>query len=230
MTQAETNPRTPKVNPQTQQWVVLAVLGAALLAGAGLVYWFVFDSSPRSRTITVDPATQTPTKRQTYAAVPGVTRNGTADWSIRGQVGGVRMKRQNDGKYDMDYWFVSGFSPAMEKPMLIGAAVRATRDDAMAKEWKITPAQQKDIRSSLAKVTSPKLSGDDRETITKAFTAYLSANDPSTRMDLQKKLLAQVDEIVKAKIESANAALDQKIQELHRILSSEQIDKMVKKG
>ena len=216
--------------PQAQQWIVIAALAACLLVGGGIVYWFVFGGPSKTRIVKVDPATQKPAARprQLAANVPGITRIRENDWTARGVAGAVRIKRGGNGALDFDYWFVTGFSPSREQIELISAAQRATRDDAMAADWGITKDQLKQVRKALA-ISAPKLTSEERAALGEEFQQYLNASEPAARTEAQRKFTAKLDEVVKAKLQPSQEALDQKVRELKQILSADQVNKMTQK-
>ena len=156
--------------------------------------------------------------------MPGVTRLGNERWNVRGSVGYVDIKRSGD-KYHFDYNFVSGYQPS---PLLL-AASRATKDDAMAKEWGVTKDQAKIIRAEFDSNPSFDLTAGETSTLSAIWERYLAAADVSARGAASKDMQQKIDEIVKAKLDRANEALQRNERKIREILSPESLDKMVKK-
>jgi hypothetical protein len=220
----DTTPTTSSNSPDLRQWIILAALAACLIIGGGIVYWFVFAGGSSVSTVKVDPAKQKPRAMPRSPEMPGVTRLGTERWSVRGSVGSIDIKRSGE-KYHFDYNFVSGYQPS---PLLL-AASRATRDDAMAKEWGVTRDQRKMIRAEFDSNPSFDLTAGEVSMLNAIWERYLAATDVSARGAASKDLQQKIDEIVKGKLDHANEALQRNERKIREILSPESLDKMVKK-
>jgi hypothetical protein len=224
---------------EVNQRVIIAALVVALLFGAGIVYWFVFGSSPRSRQVKIDPSQPT----MPFPGGGGMTRiarppplpiqklddNG---WIVRGNTGGMRVQRDAaaPGAFKFTYFF-TGYRPPADALALWSAQARAIKDQAMAKEWGITPEQVKQLKA--AKFGGPpgaKPTPADRQAIEGLWGSYVSATDGAARMDLQKKLIDKLDESAKAGVEAAKKAVSEHADRLRQILKPEQVAKMTKPG
>ena len=204
--------------------MIIAALAVSLIIGGGIVYWFVFSGGSSVSTVKVDPAMQKPRARPRSPEMPGVTRLGAERWNVRGTVGSVDIKRSGE-KFQFDYQFVSGYQPSV----LLLAASRATRDDAMAKEWGITRNQAKQIRAEFDKNADFNLTSSEITSLRVIWERYLAATENSARATASKDMQQKIDEIVKGKLDRANESLARNERIIREILSPESIDKMVKK-
>src|SRR5688500_1131 len=85
---------TKGLTPQQRTMVGVGALVLCLLVGGGIVYWFLFGTTPKQRTVTVDPAQQTPGMgsgpmvRTPPRRPQMIVREDDKSWIARGTSGG----------------------------------------------------------------------------------------------------------------------------------------------
>src|SRR5205809_8146685 len=91
------------LSPKARTAIAVAALALCLIVGAGVVWWLLIGSSPKRRTVSVDPAKQgvimpggagfrmAPQVRP--RDLRGVNRTGENDWFVRGETAAMRVSR-----------------------------------------------------------------------------------------------------------------------------------------
>src|SRR5439155_13383993 len=110
------------LSPKAKQGIAIGALAFCLIVGAGIVWWFLLGSSPKRRSVTVNPAQQTPTMLGggiRYAPQPrnvrGVNRMGDNEWFVRGDSGAMRVSKGSDGSYRFAFTFPNGLNLSREQ-------------------------------------------------------------------------------------------------------------------
>ena len=219
-----------------QQRVVIGALVAALLLGGGIIYWFVFASGPRTKQVKVDPKSpgalvgRGGMTRMPQLPPAAIEKTDDNNWIVRGNTGGMRVQRGATGKFKFNYFFAS-FRPPPEALALWSAQRRALHDQAMAKEWEITPDQLKQLKAlKLDGSPAPKPSPADQQAVEGLWASYVSTTDGASRMDLQKKIVEKLDESAKSSVDAARQSVSDHADKLKQILTPDQVTKMTKPG
>src|SRR5215213_9754767 len=114
----EAEPKPKGLSPQARTYIGVGALVLCLIIGAGIVWFFLFGSSPKKRQVMVDP-------NQQAAALPGVpgirfvprqardqrgvNKLGDDAWYVRGETGSVRINRNAAaGTYNLNYSLPGG--------------------------------------------------------------------------------------------------------------------------
>jgi hypothetical protein len=235
-------PRTPMpevqqpqgLSPKARTWIAVGALAFCLIVGAGIVWFFLLGSSPKRRTVTVDPAQQTPTMPggggvrfapQRPRDMRGVNKINNSEWLVRGDAGTVRINKTSDGTYKLAFAFPKGLNLASEQIKLMAGRYRILADPAMAKDWKVTDDQVEKLKKiEIGGALQP--SATDQSTIRQLWDGYTRASDGPSKMDAQKKLTEKLDAIAKANLDSARTLYSQKIEQIKQVLTSEQVQKI----
>ena len=227
-------PAEPQQRPGlTQQQRTLIAAGGllvCLLVGAGIVYWLLFGSSPKRKTVQVDPAKQGPAAREIRVPqrrdVPGIYQAGD-EWVIRAQQGEMRVGKGAARAADPRFRFLQ-LKLAPEQVTLLAARVRILSDEAMAAEWKVTPDQKARLTALQVGQSLMNPSSSQREELWRLWTAFDKASGAQAKMEAQKKLLEKLDEVTKNLIEPTRQQFAQRLDEMKRILTAEQIQVITK--
>lgn len=209
----------------------LGGLALCLILSGGVIWWYFIGSSPARSQVTVDPKDQT----WGFAGGRGAQRIRPRDiipagkdaWLVRGADGQMKVTN-NSGMYELgSFSYVGGLKVSQEQIALLTARWRILRDAAMAKAWGVTPKQ----RSALAKL---KGSGNfdptsqQRVALNLGFMDYIQASDEPTRVDKKASLLNQLDDLARQSFPASHDAYVQRADEIRKILTADQIKKILK--
>jgi hypothetical protein len=221
-------PEKKGMDPKTQQAIAVVALIFALLVGGGIVYWFLFGSKPTARTVTVDPKQQTVANAGMRMARPprpanGVEVTGENAWQARSPNATININKGPDGIYQFNYSFA--IKPSPDQLQIALARWRIINDAAMAREWNATPEQ-------IAQLKAIKPSGGaqpsqaDREAIRVLWNGYMEAVASDAKTTAAKKLTDKLEEVAKASMGPAKAAYADRVEQVKRILTPEQLAKI----
>ena len=239
MTVEYRNPTEPVTNkgmdPKTRTAIAVAGLLACLLVGAGIVYWLLFGSSPKRRVVQVDPAEQAaasrnPTIRMTPQRrdAPGIVRT-EDEWIVRGTTGEMRMRHNAGAAADPAYRFPDGLKLPPEQVSLLAGRFRILHDEAMAKEWKVTPQQADKLRALQIGGSGMNPTPQQRDELWKLWKQYEGASGGQGKMEAQKKLITRLDDVAKSLFEPARQQYTAKLDEIKKILTPEQVETITKR-
>jgi hypothetical protein len=227
MTQIEyKKPATP-MSPQTRQAIGIGGLVLCLLIGGGIVYWFLFGSTPSRREVAVD-ANQPINMRGRQMPTPRVSKTGAKDWAVRGDAGMMRVTQTGSGNdYKFNFGFQTGLLGLKQSQInLIAGRFRILNDAAMAKAWNITPEQLDKLKKiDLGGGGALKPSDPDRAEIRKLWADFQSASDKS---EPQKKLVDKLDTIARNNLDASKKTILDRIEQISKILTAEQLEKISK--
>jgi hypothetical protein len=220
----------PPLTPQTRQAIIVAALVGCLIVGGGIVYWMLFGSSPKRRTVEVDPSKQTIVAPRPQARIRpreprGVMREGN-DWVIRGTTGEMRVPPNPDG---VTFRFPEGLKLPQDQVTLISSRWRILNDEAMAAEWGVTAEQKEKLGKMKIAQGGMSTTADQRQALRQLWDAYNKAGAGQGKTDAQKALTDKLDEIAKSSFEADRKAFGERLDEMKRILSPEQIEKITKR-
>ena len=227
MTQLEYKKPAPPMSPQTRQMIGIGGLVLCLLIGGGIVYWFLFGSTPSRREVTVD-ANQPINLRGRQMVMPRVNRTGANDWSVQGDVGVMRVTQAVAGKENkFNFGFKSGSLGLKQSEInLVAGRFRIISDAAMAKAWNITPEQLDKLKKiDLGGGGALKPSDPDRAEIRKLWDDFQSASDKGPA---QKKLVDKLDTIARSNLDASKKTILDRIEQIRQILTAEQVEKISK--
>jgi hypothetical protein len=210
------------MSPQTRQAIGIGALVLCLLIGGGIVYWFLFGSTPSRNEVAIDP-NQPVNLRGREMPMPRVSKTGAKDWAVQGDAGVMRVTQA--GK---DYKFNFGFQSrllGLTQPQinLIAGRFRILNDAAMARAWKITPEQLEKLKKIDLGSGALRPSDQDRAAIRKLWDDFQSASDKGPA---QKKLLDKLDTIARSNLEASKKAILERIEQIRQILTAEQVEKI----
>jgi hypothetical protein len=224
-----------QMTPKTRTAIAITALVACLLIGGGIVYWLLFGSSPKRRVVQVDPqeqaaAVRTPVMRmaQPRRDVPGIVRVDD-EWIVRSQTGEMRLRDKAAGAADPVYRFPEGLKLPPEQVSLLAGRFRMLHDEAMAREWKVTPQQVEKLRSLQIGGSGMNPSPPQREELWKLWKQYNTASGGQAKIDAQKKLIEKLEETAKALFEPARKQYTAKLEEIKTILTPEQVQMITKR-
>ena len=231
-------PETPakkQMNPQTRTAIAVGALLACLVIGGGIVYWLLFASSPRGkRSVQVKPeeqaaAVRTPVVRmQQRRDIPGVVKVDD-EWIVRSTTGEMRLRDKASSAADPVYRFPDGLKLPPEQVSLLAGRFRMLHDDAMAKEWQVTPQQVEKLRSLQIGGSGMNPSSQQREELWKLWQQFNSASSGQAKVDAQKKLIDQLESTAKSLFEPARQQYTAKLEEIKKILTPEQVQIITKR-
>jgi len=223
----------PGMTPKTRTAIAVTALLACLLVGGGIVYWLLVGSSPKQKTIQVDPAAQAPARPQMNVRVqrrdgPGITKNDD-EWVVRSATGEMRLKDKAASAAEPIYRFPDGLKLPPEQVSLLAGRFRILHDDAMAQEWKVTPEQIEKLRGLQIGGSGMNPSAAQREELWKLWSAYKGAAAGQPKTDAQKKLIDKLDEVSKSLFEPARQQYTVKLEDIKKILTPEQVQLITKR-
>jgi len=227
-------PAKTGMDPKTRTAIAVTALLACLLIGAGIVYWLLFGSSPKRRVVQVDPAEQASAARGTIRMapqrrdMPGIVKL-DEEWIVRGTTGEMRLKDKAASAADPAYRFPDGLKLPPEQVSLLAGRFRILHDEAMAKEWNVTPQQADKLRALQIGGSGMNPSPQQRDELWKLWTQYTSATGGQGKIDAQKKLIDKLDEVSKSLFEPARQQYTAKLDEIKKILTPEQVEAITKR-
>jgi hypothetical protein len=223
------------LSPKARTTIAIAALALCLIVGAGIVWWLLIGSTPKRRTVSVDPAKQgamimpgpnfrmaPPRPRDTR----GVNRNGENDWFVRGEVGAVRITKNAAGAYDLLFVTPRNLDLSREQIALLSGRFRILKDPLMAKEWGVTDDQVSKLDRIDVSAGALKPAAADLASVRQLWDAYMKATDGPSKMDAQKKLVEKVDQVGKANVEVARSLYGQRTEQIKQILTAEQVKRI----
>jgi Spy/CpxP family protein refolding chaperone len=219
------------MSPKTRTYIGVGALLFCLIVGGGIVWWFLFGSGPKKRTVTVDPAQQTaglPGGQMRMAPRPrdlkGVNKLSDDTWFVRGDSGAMRVSKAPNGTYDLKFTLPNGLNLSREQIGLLSGRFRILQDPLMAKQWQVTDDQTAKLKAmSIGGGAGMQPSGSDREAIRQLWDGYTKATDGPSKMDAQKKLLEKLDAVAKGNVETARKRYTDQIDQIRQILTPEQV-------
>lgn len=236
-----TSPVEPKteqkdagLSPKARQAIGIGGLVACLLVGGGIIYWFLIGSTPKQRTIAVDPKDQRiDTTRMGGGRMTvrprearGVEK-GDNQWVVRGTTGNMVVKRDAGGAYSYSYGFLAPLLSGSQSA-LPAARYRILNDPAMAEFWQITPEQLDKLKKLEVAPGRFKPSDAQQANLKSLWNAYITSAEGTPREDAQKKLLDTLDEVSKANLDVAKQSASASVEQIKQILTPEQIAKITK--
>ncbi len=233
-----TDPAPPdkkQLTPQQRQAIAITGLALCLIIGGGIVYWLLWGGAPKKRTVTVNPSAPVPGNIRYQQAVQrqrdprGITRDG-GDWIVRGMTGEMRVTADAgtlDNDSAMRFRYPDGLKLPPEQVALLSARFRALRDDAMAKEWGITPEQRTKLEAMKIGGGGMTPSSTDRFALRELWNAYQKAG-AGGKDEAQKKLIEKLDEVAKANFDVSRKAFGERLDAMKQILTPQQVEKMTK--
>src|SRR5262249_5604830 len=148
-----------------------------LLIGGGIVYWFLFGSSPTRREVAVDP-NQPVRLGGRRMPTPRVNKTGANDWTVRGDAGILRVT-QTGNDYQFNFGYLGGLLALNQQQVgLISGRYRIIQDPAMAKSWNVTPEQLDKLKKlDVGAGGGLRPSNEDREAIRTLWGEFQAASD-----------------------------------------------------
>lgn len=231
------SPATPAktgMDPKTRNLIGVGALVFCLLVGGGIVYWLLF-SGPSHKTIKVTPEQQaaagaTAMQRQVQMArreVRGVFEQ-DGEWIVRGTAGEMRFKSGSPNAAAATFRFPEGLKLAPEQVALLAGRYRILHDEAMAKEWQVTPQQLEQLKKLEMGATTINPPAADRAAIWQIWGEYEKAAAGPAKVTAQQALVAKVDEVARAQFEPARQAYGARIEQISKILTPQQIAQITK--
>ena len=221
------------LSPKTRNYIAVGVLAFCLIVGGGIVWFFLWGSTPKRRTVAVDPGKQTvapPGMRfapQPPRNLKGVNKLGNNQWLIRGDAGSV-MVVSRGGSYEFRPVPPKELGLSREQIALLAGRFRILADPLMAKEWKVTDDQIARLRAIRMGNNASSATAADAAALRPLWDAYLKASDGPTRMDAQKKLTDKIDGSAKTYADSVKKIYLDRIEQIRQILTPEQIQTITK--
>ena len=228
----EAEPKPRGLSPQARTYIGVGGLVLCLIIGAGIVWFFLFGSTPKKRQVTVDPSQQA-------AALPGgpgvrfnprqprdqrgVNKLNDNNWYVRGEIGSVRINRAAGGTYNLNYSLPGGLGLSREQIVLLSGRFRIIQDPLMARDWKVTEEQTAKLKALSMGGGTFRPSASDDTAIRQLWDGYMKATDGPSRVDAQKKLVEKLDAVAKAYRESELKRYGDTIDQIKRILTPEQV-------
>jgi Spy/CpxP family protein refolding chaperone len=227
----EEAPKAQGLTPQQRTAIGVGVLVLCLLIGGGIVYLFLFGSTPKQRSITVDPAQQSagmaggPMVRPQPRRQQFIYKENDSTWIARGTAGAMYATKEGNG------WKLEPFHPGRDfltpdQVSLVSAFVRARRDEAMAKEWEISAEQLTKLKGMELRGSSMVVSDRERGELRQMWEDYIKAADGPGKTDAEKKVIARLDELGKNNLEASRKAFTQRLEQIKQVLTPQQIQKM----
>src|SRR4051794_29793155 len=223
---------------QIPTWAIVGGLVLALAIAGGVIWFFVWGSQPARRTITVDPAKTAPgpgdnrPMRMARATPPrpasGVSKIRDGEWLVRADGGSARVS-QNGTSYTFVFHYPTGLSLTAEQAALAAGRYRILHDDAMSKEWGITPEQSEKIKKVDLNAVVMKIAPSDENSVRTLWSAYMKAADGQAKTDAEKKLLDGLNAAGKNSMEPTKAAFTQQLDQVKAALTADQLAKITKR-
>jgi len=222
------------LSPKARNYIAVGVLAFCLIVGGGIVWFFLFGSSPKRRTVAVSPSQQTvamPGMR--YAPQPprnlkGVNKLGNDRWLIRGDAGSLMVVNKGGGSYEFQPLAPKDLGLSTEQIALLAAKFRISADPLMAKEWKVTDDQARRLGIIPMGNVGAQVKADTAA-LRPLWDEYLKASDGPTRLDAQKKLTDKIDASAKANNDAVKKVYLDRIEQIRQILTPEQLQTITKK-
>ena len=122
------------------------------------------------------------------------------------------------------YYFSRDFL-SQDQIALISGMVRAQRDDAMAKQWGLTPDQVEQLKKVSIGGPTVAVSDQEHDEMLQLATAYVNAGG-ANKADAEKKLLSRLEEVGKAKLDASRQSYVDRLETAKKILTPDQLQKM----
>jgi hypothetical protein len=129
---------------------------------------------------------------------------------------------------DLKFRFPEGPKLPPEQVALLAGRFRITRDEMMAKEWGVTPQQLEKLNAMNVAGGDLSPAPADRDALWGLWQAYQTGSG-TAKADAQKKLTEKLDEVAKANFEPSQKAFGAKIDEIRKVLTPEQVEKITKR-
>jgi hypothetical protein len=216
------------LTPQQRTVIGVVVLALCLLIGGGILY-LMLGTGPKQRTITVDPNQQTadpgfrPQGRPTRRAA--IIQEDSDTWIARGTTGAMYV-RKDGGVVKIEPFHPNRDFLTADQVSLVSGFVRATRDEAMAKEWGISADQITRLKAVDLRMSKMSVSDKELGELRQLWDDYQKAGDGAGKAEVEKKLIARLDELGKANLEGSRKAYAQRLNQIKSILTPEQIAKI----
>ena len=219
-----------RLSPGVQKQLALAALIACLLVGGGIVYFLMFATAPRLQTVRVDPKLQSagvdgrlPLDRSARDW-PGVHHINETRWQVTAKSATMMVFKEKSG-YRFNFNFARGFVPP-EEVTLLAALVRAQTDEAMARQWGVSPEQGaalKKLRLRGGLLDPPK---EDRAALSGLWDGYLKAGSGAARAAAQKALVEKLEGVAQAHSEAARKTFRERMESARKVLTADQLQKL----
>jgi hypothetical protein len=208
----------------------------ALVIAGGVIWFFVWGSSPKRHTIAVDPSKTPPAAlatpqmrvRRPPRPISAVNKISDNKWRVQGDSGGLAITKSDTGALDFVFFYPQGLPLAADQTVWAAARYRILHDDAMAKEWGITPEQIEKIRKIDTSVTV-KAAPSDENNVRTLWNAYEKAGDGQAKTDAEKKLIEAVNQAGKNALEATKTAYIEQLKLVQGALTADQVAKITKR-
>src|SRR5687768_13659397 len=188
----ESRPDEPKQTGMTaaqRQTIAIVGLVVCLLIGGGIIYWLLFATSPKQRSVKVDPTAQSadaPGGRPMIRTPPRppqrVTKEDDTTWQVRGSSGAMRVT-VDGAAVKLEPYYPGRDFLTPEQVSLVAGFVRAKRDEAMAKEWGISPEQLTKLKAIDLRGSMLELSSAESAELRQLWDSYMKASDGTAKAD-----------------------------------------------
>jgi hypothetical protein len=150
----------------------------------------------------------------------GVSKLRDGEWRVQGDDAAMRVS-QSGGAESFVFFYPAGLKLTPEQSALAAGRFRILHDEAMAKEWNITPDQIEKIRSENLS-SAKKIAPDDEASVKSLWRDYEKAGGPA-KADAEKKLLAALTEAGKKAMAPTTAAFVAQLAQIQSALTPEQV-------
>src|SRR5205823_3359001 len=141
-------------------------------------------------------------------------------WRVQGDSGGLAITKNDTATLDFVFFYPQGLPLAADQTVWAAARYRILHDDAMAKEWGITPDQMEKIRKIDTSV-SVKAAPSDENNVRTLWSAYEKAANGQAKTDAEKKLIEGVNQAGKNALEATKSAYLQQLKQVQGVLTAE---------
>ena len=195
--------------------------------GGGIIYFFMFATTPRMQTVKVDPKLQSagvdgrlPLDRSARDW-PGVHRLNATRWQVTAKSGTMMVSKEKSG-YRFNFDFARGFIPP-DDVALLAALIRAQTDEAMARQWGISPEQSAQLRKLKLRGGLLDPSKEDRATLSGLWDTYLKAGSSAARSAAQNAVVEKLESVAQANKEAARKTFQERMDSSRKVLTAEQV-------
>ncbi|HYO07414.1 MAG TPA: hypothetical protein VER17_00445, partial [Tepidisphaeraceae bacterium] len=131
-------------------------------------------------------------------------------------------------QYTFAFFYSGPSTLSPEQAALWTAHRRMLRDQAMAKEWGVTPEQARQLKAIDFSGIELRPSPQDRQALSQLFAGYVAATSGPARMDAQKQVVDKLDAIARASRDDARKNLVAGIDRIKATLTPEQVERIAK--
>ena len=221
------------MSQKQRQMLAVGGLVLCLIIGAGIVYWLLFGTSPSQRQVKVDPQQQTGdmNNRAQVRFTPRrppqlITKEDDTTWRANGTSSSMIVKQRNGGGFDFTLRNTSGGFLNPDQAKLVSGFIRARNDQAMATEWGITADQMTQLKNIHLGGGKAALTSSENSELEGLWKTYNGAADGSAKSDAEKAVIKRMDELAKSHLEESRKAFADKLEEIKKVLTAEQLKKL----